>query len=114
MLLSQLTLTQIQALLLTNPNASVFSFSTNDSGGPVTRAQLVTAYQALIGPTNSGNFDPTTGFFNSQTYSPATIVNAGIQLKGGLQCGGSPLVGPTPAPAFAGSDEIVVAPAQVL
>jgi len=117
--LAQLPMTYLQNLLLTNPNAATFPFSTTDFPlGNISRASVLAAFTANLGPTNSGNFDPTTGKFNSQTIAPGIIVNAGIQVTQGVQINvavpPSALPVVSPGAAFAGLTDIVQAPAQVI
>ena len=85
MLLSQYNMTQIVALLVQNPGLAVFPFYTSDYPNGVTRAALVAQFKALLGPTNSGNFDSATGKWNCQVYAPGILVAEGEQVVGGLQ-----------------------------
>lgn len=74
MLSTQLTVSQILQMLTQNPNTGVFALQTTDYPSGVTRAALLTALNAQLG---SGNFDSTTGKWNSAVYAPGILTNGG-------------------------------------
>ena len=119
MLSTQLTVSEILKMLTTNPNTGVFALQTSDYPTGVTRAALLSALTANLGPTNSGNFDAS-GHWNKQVYAPGILQNGGGQIpkspSADMTVAGAsdlPVINPVGASAMGSSPAIITTPAEV-
>ena len=120
MLSTQLTVSEIVKMLTTNPNTGVFPLQTSDYPNGITRAGLLAALQANLGPTNSGNFDPATGAWNKQVYAPGILLNGGGQIPASdsatmlpTTAAVLPIINPVGASAMGSSPAIITQPSEV-
>lgn len=119
MLSTQITVSQILQMLTQNPGVAVFSLQTSDYPTGITRAGLLAALQANLGPTNSGNFDAK-GNWNSQVIAPGILLNGGGQIPASdsaamvpTTVAVLPIINPVGASAMGSSPAVITKPSEV-
>ena len=117
MLSTQLTVSEILKMLTQNPNTGVFALQTSDYPAGVTRAGLIAALNANLGP---NNFDTATGAWNIHVYAPGVLLNGGGQIPASDSAAMVPttalvlpIINPVGASAMGSSPAVITLPAEV-
>ena len=104
-------------MLTQNPNTGVFPLQTSDFPTGVTRAGLLTALKANLGP---ANFDSTTGAWNISVYAPGVLLNGGGQIPASDSAAMVPttalvlpIINPVGASAMGSSTAVITRPSEV-